>query len=54
MVGMGKSVAGASDSVMSNTLKPLTNAQTVRGRPTLNEGTLDRSTSTTTSTIFPF
>ena len=37
MVGMGKSVAGASDSVMSNTLKPLTNAQTVRGRPTPND-----------------
>ena len=36
MVGMGKSVAGASDGVMSNTLKPLTKAQTVRGRPTLN------------------
>ena len=29
MVGMGKCVAGASDSVMSNTLKTLTNAQTV-------------------------
>ena len=31
-----KSVAGASESVMSSTLKPLTNAQTVRGRPTPN------------------
>ena len=36
MVGMVKSVAGASDG-MSNTLKPRTNAQTVRGRPTPND-----------------
>ena len=34
MVGMGTPMAGASYGVMSNTLKPLTNAQTVRGRPT--------------------
>ena len=37
MVGIGKSVAGASDGVMPNTFKPFTNAQTVRGRPTPND-----------------
>ena len=37
MVGIGKSVAGASDGVMPNTLEALTNAQTVRGRPTPND-----------------
>ena len=37
MVGIGKSVAGASDGVMPNTLKALTNPQTVRGRPTPND-----------------
>ena len=42
-MGMGKSVAGASDGVMCNTLKPLTNAQTVRGRPTPNDDNERRS-----------
>ena len=37
MVVMGTSRARASYGVMSNTLKPLTNAQTVRGRPTPND-----------------
>ena len=37
MVGMGTSMAGASYGVMSNTRKPLTNAQTVRGRPSPND-----------------
>ena len=37
MVGMSSAIPGASYGVMSNTLKPLTNAQTVRGRPTSND-----------------
>ena len=37
MVGMGTSMAGASYGVISNALKPLTNAETVRGRPTPND-----------------
>ena len=37
MVGMGISMVGASYGVMSNTLKPLTNTQTVRGKPTPND-----------------
>ena len=36
-VGMGTSMAGASHGIMSNTLKPLTNPHTVRGRPTPND-----------------
>ena len=34
---MGIPMAGASYGVMSNTIKPLTNAQTIRGRPTPND-----------------
>ena len=34
---MGTFMAGASYGVVSNTLKPLTNAKTVRGRPTPND-----------------
>lgn len=37
MVVMGTSRARASYGVMSNTFKPLANAQTVRGRPTPND-----------------
>ena len=36
MVGLSAAMAGASYGFMSNTLKPLTNGQTVRGRPTPN------------------
>ena len=36
MVGLSTAMAGASCGVMFNTLKPLTNGQTVRGRPTPN------------------
>ena len=36
MVGMSTAMPEASYGVMSNTLKPLTNAQTVRGRPTFH------------------
>ena len=37
MVGMSSAMPGASYGVMSNTLKPLTNAQNVRGKPTSND-----------------
>ena len=37
MLGMSKAMAGASYSAMSNTIKPLTNAQTVRARRTPND-----------------
>ena len=37
MLGMSKAMTGASYSAMSNTIKPLTNAQTVRGRRTPND-----------------
>ena len=37
MVGMSSAMPGASYGVMSNTVKPLTNEQTVRGKPTSND-----------------
>lgn len=36
IVGMSTAMAGAGYDVMSSSLKPHTNAQTVRGRPTSN------------------
>ena len=36
-VGPSTAMAGASYGVMSNIVKPLTNAQTVRGRPAPND-----------------
>ena len=37
MLGISITLARASYGAMSNTTKPLTNAQTVRGRPTPND-----------------